>query len=156
VTVLRDGESVGTHPAGRIDEAGLIRLMVGREVAQIYPPAESPPSETVLELRHVGCRASGVSDVSFAVRAGEVFGLAGLVGAGRTELARVLFGLTPADAGKSGSTASVWSCGPRRRPWRTGSPTCPRTAAGTASCSTCRSRTTSRWRSTAGFFRPRG
>jgi rhamnose transport system ATP-binding protein len=74
--------------------------MVGREVAQLYPPAESAPGETVLTLRDTGCAASGVRGVSFQVAAGEIFGLAGLVGAGRTELARVLFGLTPADAGE--------------------------------------------------------
>ncbi len=99
VTVLRDGESVGTHAASGIDEGTLIQLMVGREVAQIYPPAESAPGEPVLSLENIGCRASGVAGVSFEVRAGEVFGLAGLVGAGRTELARILFGMTPADAG---------------------------------------------------------
>ena len=116
VTVLRDGESVGTRQirSSRGDEAGspglltsaatlteaeLIRLMVGREVAQIYPPSESAPGDVVLALRGVGCAASGVRDVTLDVRAGEVVGLAGLVGAGRTELARVLFGLTPADTG---------------------------------------------------------
>lgn len=99
VTVLRDGQSVGTHPVAGIDEAGLIRLMVGREVAQIYPAAESVPGDVVLSLNQLGCRASGVNNVSFEVRAGEIFGLAGLVGAGRTELARILFGLTPADSG---------------------------------------------------------
>lgn len=99
VTVLRDGESVGTFPVDGLTEATLIRLMVGREMTQIYPPAESAPGSVVLELNGVGCARSGVRDVSFAVRAGEVFGLAGLVGAGRTELARILFGLTPADAG---------------------------------------------------------
>jgi rhamnose transport system ATP-binding protein len=83
-----------------MDEAGLIKLMVGREVAQLYPPAESPPGDVVLSLHNVGCAAGGVRAVSLEVRAGEVFGLAGLVGAGRTELARVLFGLTPADAGE--------------------------------------------------------
>ncbi len=100
VTVLRDGASVGTHDVKTMNEAGLIKLMVGREVAQLYPPAESPPGDVVLSLRNVGCAASGVTSVSLEVRAGEVFGLAGLVGAGRTELARVLFGLTPADAGE--------------------------------------------------------
>lgn len=100
VTVLRDGVSVGTRAVGGVTEQELIKLMVGREVAQLYPPAESAPGATVLQLRGVGCRASGVHDVSFAVHAGEIFGLAGLVGAGRTELARTLFGLTPADAGE--------------------------------------------------------
>ena len=100
VTVLRDGESVGTNAVDAINEVELIRMMVGREMTHLYPPAESAPGEVVLSLRGVGCAASGVRDVTFDVRAGEVFGLAGLVGAGRTELARVLFGLTPADAGE--------------------------------------------------------
>ena len=100
VTVLRDGVSVATRAVGAVTEQELIKLMVGREVSQLYPAAESAPGETVLELSGVGCSSSGVHDVSFSVKAGEIFGLAGLVGAGRTELARTLFGLTPADAGK--------------------------------------------------------
>jgi rhamnose transport system ATP-binding protein len=100
VTVLRDGASVGTRAVSDVDEAALIRMMVGREVSQLYPPAERPPGDVALEVRGVGCAAAGVRGVSFAVRAGEIFGLAGMVGAGRTELARVLFGLTPADAGE--------------------------------------------------------
>ena len=100
VTVLRDGESVGTNPVSDMTEASLIRMMVGREMTQIYPPSEAAPGPVMLELRGVGCAASGVRDVSLEVRAGEVFGLAGLVGAGRTELARILFGLTPADRGE--------------------------------------------------------
>ena len=99
VTVLRDGQSTGTSAVDGIAEAELIRRMVGREVAQIYAPSESAPGRTVLAVRGLGCAAGGVSDVSFELKAGEVLGLAGLVGAGRTELARVLFGLTPADAG---------------------------------------------------------
>ena len=99
VTVLRDGESVGTRPAAGLTEPELIRLMVGREVAQPYPPAERPPGEAVLRVRGLGRRDAGVRDVSFDLHAGEILGLAGLVGAGRTELARILFGLTPADAG---------------------------------------------------------
>src|SRR5262249_2713670 len=88
VTVLRDGQSVGSHPVGDIDEAGLIKLMVGREVTQIYPPSESQPGEVMLAIKNVGCAGTRVSDVTFEVRAGEVLGLAGLVGAGRTDLAR--------------------------------------------------------------------
>jgi rhamnose transport system ATP-binding protein len=100
VTVLRDGVSVGTNAVGTMTEASLIRMMVGREMTQIYPPSESAAGEVVLSLRGVGCTESGVRDVTFDVRAGEIFGLAGLVGAGRTELARILFGITPIDAGE--------------------------------------------------------
>jgi rhamnose transport system ATP-binding protein len=100
VTVLRDGASVGTHPMAGLTPSRLIKLMVGREMTQLYPPSEKPAGGGVLALRATGCAVSGVRDVSFEVRAGEVFGLAGLLGAGRTELARVLFGLTPADAGE--------------------------------------------------------
>jgi rhamnose transport system ATP-binding protein len=100
VTVLRDGQSVGTNPVDSINEAQMIQMMVGREVSQIYPPSESAPGEVVLELKNVGCSASIVRDVTLQVRAGEVLGLAGLVGAGRTELGRVLFGLTPGDSGE--------------------------------------------------------
>lgn len=100
VTVLRDGESVGTNPVADLNENALIRMMVGREMTQIYPPAESTPGNTLLSVRNVGCAASGVKNVTFDVRAGEIFGLGGLVGAGRTELARILFGLTPADSGE--------------------------------------------------------
>jgi len=112
VTVLRDGASVGTHAVGDIDEAGLIKLMVGREVTQLYPPSESAPGAAVLSLEGVGCAASGVRDVSLEVRAGEVVGLAGLVGAGRTELARMIFGVTPADSGTirlGGETVAIRS-----------------------------------------------
>lgn len=99
VTVLRDGESIATRPSAGIDEASLIKLMVGREVSAIYPPSESKPADHVLSVEGLGCKASGVNNVNLNVRAGEVVGLAGLVGAGRTELARVLFGITPADSG---------------------------------------------------------
>jgi rhamnose transport system ATP-binding protein len=114
VTVLRDGASVGTHAVSTMSEASLITLMVGREVALLYPPAEAAPGETVLALRNVGCAHAGVRGITFSVKQGEIFGLAGLVGAGRTELARVLFGLTPADAGEivlDGKTVKVGSPG---------------------------------------------
>jgi rhamnose transport system ATP-binding protein len=144
VTVLRDGESVGTHfvrsrrreeadssveelkrssveaegsaapgaastlqpfnasttSPSDLTESELIKLMVGREVSQIYPPAEAEPGEAVLSLRALGCSTSRLKNVTLDVRAGEIVGLAGLVGAGRTELARVIFGITPADSGE--------------------------------------------------------
>ena len=99
VTVLRDGASVGTNRIDDINEAALIRMMVGREVSAIYPPSESEPAGAVLSLRRLGSKESGVHGIDLEVRAGEIVGLAGLVGAGRTELARVLFGITPADSG---------------------------------------------------------
>ncbi|RYD18245.1 MAG: sugar ABC transporter ATP-binding protein [Verrucomicrobiaceae bacterium] len=99
VTVLRDGESVGTNQVDTLTEAQMIKLMVGREVSSIYPPAEGEAGEVVLSLKNVGCTAGGVSGVTLNVKAGEIVGMAGLVGAGRTELARILFGITPADGG---------------------------------------------------------
>jgi rhamnose transport system ATP-binding protein len=100
VTVLRDGSYVATRNAKEVDRAEMIRLMVGRSLEAVFPKIDVPLGEVVLETIGVGCRESGVSQVSLQVRAGEILGLAGLVGAGRTELARVLFGLTPADEGQ--------------------------------------------------------
>jgi rhamnose transport system ATP-binding protein len=100
VTVLRDGQTIETKPMNGVTRDDLIRLMIGRELSAVFPKRAVKQGDVLLELRGVGCAASGVSDVSLQVRAGEIFGLAGLVGAGRTELARVLFGLTPADAGE--------------------------------------------------------
>jgi rhamnose transport system ATP-binding protein len=97
--VLRDGQTVATRPMKEVDRPELIRLMVGREISAIFPKRDVTQGDVVLETRALGCRASGVRGVSLSIRAGEILGLAGLVGAGRTELARVLFGLTPATEG---------------------------------------------------------
>jgi rhamnose transport system ATP-binding protein len=112
VTVLRDGLTVGTRmlPLGSratdlgqdsraVTESELIQMMVGREISTIFPPAEGVPGETTLSLQGIGCTAAGLHDINLDVRSGEIVGLAGLVGAGRTELARVIFGITPADSG---------------------------------------------------------
>jgi rhamnose transport system ATP-binding protein len=100
VTVLRDGRTIDTREMEGVSRAELIRMMVGRELSAVFPKREVARGDAVLELRGVGSRAAGVRDVTLSVRAGEIVGLAGLVGAGRTELARTLFGLTPADEGE--------------------------------------------------------
>jgi len=78
----------------------LIRLMVGREVSTVFPKREVALGGAALELRGVSHRASGIRDVSLTVRHGEILGVAGLVGSGRTELAEIIFGLRPADEGQ--------------------------------------------------------
>jgi len=100
VTVLRDGNHIATKPMKGAQTSELIRLMVGRELSAVFPKSTVTLGPTVLETRGVCCAESGVQNVSLSVRAGEILGLAGLVGAGRTEFARALFGLTPADKGE--------------------------------------------------------
>jgi rhamnose transport system ATP-binding protein len=100
VTVLRDGESVASNRVDELNETQLVKLMVGREISHILPERQGEIGEVVLSLKNVGCAASGIARVSLDLRAGEIVGFAGLVGAGRTELARVLFGITPADSGE--------------------------------------------------------
>jgi rhamnose transport system ATP-binding protein len=100
VTVLRDGCTIETRLMSGVDRQQLIQLMVGRELSAFFPKSDVAAGEGVLELRHFGCAGVGVHDVNLTVRAGEIVGLAGLVGAGRTELAGAIFGLTAADAGE--------------------------------------------------------
>ena len=100
VTVLRDGRTIDTRPMGEVSRQQLIQLMVGRDLSAVFPKQPVQLGEPVLELRRVGCAALGIHDVDLTVRAGEIVGLAGLVGGGRTELARTIFGLTPADQGE--------------------------------------------------------
>src|ERR1700722_10491986 len=98
VTVLRDGESIATKRMDEVDRAELIRMMVGRELGSIFPKREIVPGEIVLELRDVSNRL--VQHVSLTVRKGEILGIGGLVGSGRTQLAETIFGLTPAGSGE--------------------------------------------------------
>ncbi|MEI6913911.1 MAG: sugar ABC transporter ATP-binding protein, partial [Armatimonadota bacterium] len=99
VTVFRDGHVVGTKPVGELDRESIIQMMVGREIKQQIPKEITEPGSVVLELKNV-TRKGVIENISFQVRAGEVVGLAGLVGAGRTEVARVIFGADPYDSGE--------------------------------------------------------
>lgn len=100
VTVLRDGRTIDTRPMREVSIPELIHLMVGRELSAVFPKRAVEQGNVLLELRRLGCSSAGINDVTLSVRAGEIVGLAGLVGAGRTELARTIFGLTPADRGE--------------------------------------------------------
>ncbi|MBV9286625.1 MAG: ATP-binding cassette domain-containing protein [Hyphomicrobiales bacterium] len=99
VAVLRDGRLIGMGPTGEIDRDEAVRMMVGRPLSTIYPQRRSSPGPVVLEAAGL-TRDGAFADVSFTVRAGEVAGLGGLVGSGRTEVARVLFGIDRPTAGE--------------------------------------------------------
>jgi ABC-type sugar transport system ATPase subunit len=98
ITVLRDGRSIGTQSASALDTQALVRWMVGREILDHYPRPPWNLGPVVLEVRDLVSDA--VSGVSLTLRRGEVLGLAGLVGAGRTGLARALFGVDPVRSGQ--------------------------------------------------------
>jgi rhamnose transport system ATP-binding protein len=99
VTVLKDGRSVMTRPISNVTRAELVNSMVGRELTEQYPPPDAQLGETLLKVRNL-CVDGCVFDVSLDVRAGEIVGLAGLGGSGRTTLARALVGLARIDSGE--------------------------------------------------------
>jgi ABC-type sugar transport system ATPase subunit len=99
VTVLRDGRRVASSPVADVDRAQLIRWMVGRDLREEFPPRAPAPGDAVLEVRGLACPPR-FTDVSFTVRRGEIVGLAGLVGAGRTSVALALFGALPGVRGE--------------------------------------------------------
>lgn len=98
VTVLRDGQYVGTHAVADITEPRLIEMMVGREVKELFPKLPSEIGTPILEVENL-TRAPHTRGVSFSVRAGEILGISGLVGSGRSETAQAIFGIYPADSG---------------------------------------------------------
>jgi ABC-type sugar transport system ATPase subunit len=101
ITVMRDGRIVRTGPAGNETTDSLVTAMVGRALELTFPARRPPPADAPVVLEARGLRrARAVEDVSLAVRAGEIVGLAGLVGSGRSEVARLLFGADPLDAGE--------------------------------------------------------
>jgi ABC-type sugar transport system ATPase subunit len=109
VTVLRDGNQVGTKSIGEVDEGTLVSMMVGRAIDRLYPKKLGETGSPILELREVSYRHV-VRNVSLQLRHGEILGIAGLVGSGRTELALTIFGITPATSGEiliDGKSATI-------------------------------------------------
>ncbi len=92
ITVMRDGQYITTEPKEQMDMAKMIRLMVGRELTNRFPPKSNEPGEYILEVKDMTARYSKLKDVSFKLRAGEILGVAGLDGSGRTELVENIFG----------------------------------------------------------------
>nr|WP_295274752.1 sugar ABC transporter ATP-binding protein [uncultured Blautia sp.] len=99
ITVLRDGQWIGTKPAKELDNDMLIKMMVGRELTDIYPKDPVEIGDVILEVKNLS-RGKKVRDASFSLRKGEVLGIAGLVGAGRSELVETIFGLYPKTGGQ--------------------------------------------------------
>ena len=99
ITVLRDGEWIGTKPASELDDNSLIKMMVGRELTDIYPKEPALIGDVILEVKDLS-RGKKVKNVSLTLRRGEVLGIAGLVGAGRSELVETIFGLYPKTGGE--------------------------------------------------------
>jgi ABC-type sugar transport system ATPase subunit len=117
VTVLRDGERIGTVPIAEVTEATLVAMMVGRAIDQLFPKPEPMIGETVLRISGLSF-GDRVQDASFELRRGEILGLAGLVGSGRTELALTVFGITPATSGSieiDGRPVTITSPGQAKR-----------------------------------------
>ncbi|CAM3434331.1 MULTISPECIES: sugar ABC transporter ATP-binding protein [Paenibacillus] len=99
ITVMRDGKSVDTKPIPDTNFDEVVRKMVGRELTERYPARHPVPADVVLEVKNISSKGK-FENVSFSVRAGEIVGMSGLMGAGRTEMMRAIFGLDPLDSGE--------------------------------------------------------
>jgi inositol transport system ATP-binding protein len=99
ITVLRDGRYIGTHPASELTKDTLIAMMVGREVSTMFPESDFEKGDEVLCVKNL-TKKNKFSGINFAVNMGEILGISGLMGAGRTEIARVIFGLDQPDSGE--------------------------------------------------------
>ena len=99
VTIMRDGQYVATRPASELTMEEIIRLMVGRELTNRFPPKENVPGEVILEVEHLKGKYTRLKDASFQLRAGEILGIAGLDGSGRTEVLENLFGAMTKESG---------------------------------------------------------
>ena len=98
ITVLRDGQHIKTQSATKVTQTEIIKQMIGRELTGIFPARACQPGDKILEVNSI-TKVGVFSEVSFFVRQGEILGLAGLMGAGRTDIAEALFGLSPIDSG---------------------------------------------------------
>jgi inositol transport system ATP-binding protein len=99
ITVLRDGKYIGSDLAENLNDASLIKWMVGRELSEVYPKEDVKPGDTILEVSNLS-KQGKFQNISFSLRRGEILGFAGLVGAGRTEVVEAIFGFKPADSGE--------------------------------------------------------
>ncbi len=99
VTVLRDGHKIKTVTASDVSESELVELMTGRKIGVLFPKIEHRPGEKLLEIEHVTLSDRSVIDVSLYARAGEITGIAGLVGCGKSEIIRAIVGLEPIESG---------------------------------------------------------
>ena len=98
VAVIRDGAVIGQSPIGEMNKARMISMMVGRKLDQLFPYAEKKPAQVMLGVENL-CQGKTLRDISFSLRSGEIVGLFGLMGAGRSELARAIFGVDPIESG---------------------------------------------------------
>lgn len=98
ITVLRDGKYIATKSASELDKNSLIAMMVGREIINMFPEPGLKKGEIILSVKNL-TKKGKFSDISFNVHAGEIFGISGLMGAGRSEIAEAIYGLSPADSG---------------------------------------------------------
>jgi ribose transport system ATP-binding protein len=100
VTVLRDGKTIITDDVAKLDRSSLIKHMTGRKIVDIYPEKNQSFGNTVLEVKNLNSKIQNLSNISFSLKEGEILGITGLVGAGRTELMRAVFGADRYDSGE--------------------------------------------------------
>ena len=99
VTIMRDGQWVATRPAKELTMDEIIRLMVGRELTNRFPPKTNQPGEVILDVRNMAGRYTRLKDATFQLKKGEILGIAGLDGSGRTEVLEILFGAMTREGG---------------------------------------------------------
>jgi ABC-type sugar transport system ATPase subunit len=112
ITVLRDGHVINTVPAEKTSIPEIIEMMVGRKMTEVYPPKQCETGETVFEVKNFN-RKGVFRDINFTLRRGEILGVSGLIGAGRTEIARAVIGADPRDSGEvylEGEPLTIRTC----------------------------------------------